>query len=63
MKKEKKGIIYLPLYVDDLCVFGDRADIEELIKAIQKKFMIKIEGKLDDFLGCEILRDGEKQEC
>ena len=46
----------LLLHVDDSCVFGDREDINWLIEKMEERFKTKVEGGLNDFLGCDILR-------
>ena len=56
----KKGIIILLLYVDDSAIFGYRDDIDETFNLIRRQFKITTEGKLNDFLGCDILRHAEE---
>ena len=51
------------LYVDDLIVFGMKEDINDVIKGVSTVFNIKTEGKLNDFLGCEIIRVKEQKKC
>jgi len=55
-KQGKHGPIYLLLYVDDSICVGHRKDIDETIKLIQLRFTLTIEGKLNDFLGCNIIK-------
>ena len=50
-KTGKKGPVMIILYVDDLIVFGMDKDIKDVIKGLRKKFNIKTEGKLNNFLG------------
>lgn len=38
-------------------IVGHRKDIDDLLLLIKKKFNIKTEGELNDFLGCNIIRD------
>ena len=59
----ERGPLIVLLYVDDSCVWGKREDIDELIEMLRKRFTIKVEGGLNDFLGCEILREEGKDEC
>jgi len=44
------------LYVDDSVFIGNRKDIDDSLNDIQKEFTVTIEGGLNDFLGCSILR-------
>ena len=62
-KMGKKGPIILLLYVDDSACLGNKEDINETMKLISKKFTIKTEGGLNNFLGCDILREEGKDEC
>ena len=63
-KKGKQSPIIVMLYVDDAAVIGSREDIDETFEQIRKAGLnIKTEGKLNDFLGCAILREDEKKEC
>ena len=43
--------------------FGSREDINWLINKMKEKFKIKIEGGLNDFLGCNILREKNENIC
>ena len=63
VKKGKRGPLIVLLYVDDSCVLGKREDIDELVVQLRTRFTIKVEGGLNDFLGCEILREEGKDEC
>ena len=49
MKKRKHGPVVLLLHVDNSCVFGVRADMDEVIIAVREKYTIKTEGDLKDF--------------
>ena len=62
-KQGKYGPIFLLLYVDDSVCVGQRQDIEETIKLIQTRFTLTVEGKLNDFLGCSILRKENMPVC
>ena len=63
VKNGKRGILVFLLYVDDSACFGHKDNILETFRLIAKYFEIKTEGKLNDFLGCEILRNGKDKEC
>ena len=56
------GLIIILLYVDDTALIGDKRDIQETITLIRNTFTITVEGKLNDFLGCDILREEGKDE-
>jgi hypothetical protein len=47
--------------VDDLAIIGSKEDIDETIKLIQLRFTITSEGRLNDFLGCDILRNKDEK--
>ena len=38
-------------------------DIDEVFESVRREFTIKVEGGLNDFLVCEIIRDPEKKRC
>ena len=63
-KMGKHGIIIVLVYVDDATIMGSRQDIDDTFAAIMEAGLnITTEGKLNDFLGCSILREKGKQEC
>jgi len=63
-KHGNKSPIIVMLYVDDAAVIGSREDIDRTFEQIREAGLnIKTEGKLNDFLGCAILREGDKKEC
>ena len=47
-------MVLIGLYVDDLLIIGDDADIDEVIADIEKHFKVKVEENLKDYLSCEI---------
>ena len=47
---------------DSLCI-GDKQDIEDTITLIRLIFNITVKGKLNDFLGCNIIRDPDNLIC
>ena len=53
----------LLLSIDDSAVMGHRSDIDEFFKLARKRFKVKTEGKLNDFLECDMLREEGKDEC
>ena len=63
VKQGEKGIVILLLYVDDSAIFGSRAGIDELMSLVKEEFTIKSEGKLNDFLGCNIIKDKDQTTC
>jgi Reverse transcriptase (RNA-dependent DNA polymerase) len=60
VKDEMKCV--LTLYVDDSIIAGDKELIEDTISDLKKVFNIKVQGNLEDYLGCEITRS-EKGFC
>jgi hypothetical protein len=46
----------LALYVDDSIIAGDEKLIDDTICRLKKVFNIKVQGNLEDYLGCEIKR-------
>ncbi len=63
VKHSDNGLSVLLLYVDDSAIFAKKEDVEWLFDKIKTQFSIKTEHVLNDFLGCEILRDYDKDEC
>ena len=59
----KYRLCFIYLYKHDLAIIGDRRDINEVFESVRREFIIKVEGGLNDFLGCEIIRDPEKKRC
>ena len=64
-KEGKEGVVLILLYVDDAVIVGTINDIKETFKMIRESGLnITTEGKLNDFLGCSILRQpGVENEC
>ena len=59
MKRAKK--LFVLSWVDDLVIAGSSLEaIEELKKALENKFILDDRGKLEWFLGMEIIADSEK---
>ena len=63
VKKTERGLLIVLLYVDDSAIIGCREDIDEFCENVRKRFKVKVEGGLNDFLGCDILREKDKDEC
>ena len=55
VRRTKKGICYIGIYVDDNLLIGDKAAIQEVIDDLKAAgLVLKIEGSLHDYLSCEI---------
>ena len=54
IRQNESGTVLLSIYVDDVCLIGDKTAIDEAIKEIEKEFDIRKEGPLQDYLGCII---------
>jgi hypothetical protein len=56
--------VIILLYVDDSVMIGAREDLDAVIVEIQPSGLhLQVEGGLNDFLGCSILRDKHSNEC
>ena len=62
-KQGKHNIILMIIHVDDSLVFGHKEDIRDVIAHLEKRFTVKTEGGLNDFLGCDIIMDKQKEKC
>ena len=51
------------MHVDDSIIFGNKKDIKEVIIHLERRFTVKTEGGLNDFLGCEIIMSDKKDKC
>jgi Reverse transcriptase (RNA-dependent DNA polymerase) len=56
LKVEDGKKCLVTLYVDDSIIAGDREFIEDTIAKLEEVFKVKVQGDLDDYLGCEITR-------
>ena len=55
MKKHKKGIMNIALYLDENLLIGDPEAAEEIIELLQRNGLIlKAEDNLHYYLSCEI---------
>ncbi len=62
MRKSKKGLVYIALYVDDNLLVGHPAAIEETVQQLKAHGLIlKIEDDLADYLSCEIVFSKDKR--
>ena len=60
-RKNKDGVVYIAIYVDDCLLVGDDKAIESAIADIKKiGFVLKEESELDDYLSCQIKFDKER---
>ena len=59
----KHGPIILLLYVDDSAILGHPEDIQATLELIKEEFNITTEGRLNDFLSCDILRGDKDDTC
>ncbi len=54
MKRDKNGIIYVPLCVDDNLLIGNEKSIEETIKVLKKAgLVLKVYDSLEDYISFE----------
>ena len=60
VRRDKKGVVYLAMYVDDCLCVGDEEALKDAVKRIGKHFKLKIEETLSDYLSCEILFNKER---
>ena len=62
MKSFQKDAVYMSVHVDDSLIVGPNFAIHKTIKALKTGgFSLTIEGKLDDYLSCEITIDRKDQ--
>ena len=55
MRRDKKGLIYIALYVDDNLLIGTQEAIDDTIEQLRAQgLVLKIENELDDYLSCDI---------
>ena len=59
IRQNEDGTVILCIYVDDVCLCGDKKAVEAAIKDIKKIFDIRKEGHLNDYLGCIIKFDDD----
>ena len=55
VRRDKHGIVFIAVYVDDSLLIGNDEAIEAVIRDIEDSgFKLKVSGELDDYLSCEI---------
>ena len=59
-KENDLGICIIIMYVDDMLIIGKKEQIEDFASKIQKKFSVKIQHNLADYLGCEFHMNKER---
>ena len=60
-RRDETGTAIICLYIDDTLVVGDKLAIEKFKKEIKTFFSTKEEGMMDEFVGCKVMRTGEKR--
>ena len=62
MRKDKTGIVFIAIWVDDSLLIGNDKAIDQVISDLKKGGLtLKIEGELDDYLSCEISFSGDNK--
>ena len=62
VRKNKFGICYIAIYVDDNLMVGHEAAINETIRQIEQEgLVLKVEDNLHDYLSCEIVFSEDKK--
>jgi Reverse transcriptase (RNA-dependent DNA polymerase) len=51
---------YLIIYVDDGGIFSTADEIKEIIEALSKTFVVKDLGKMETFVGCQIIENEQR---
>jgi hypothetical protein len=58
MRKDRNGVVYVAIYVDDCLFMGEkRAILKAIEDIIESGFKLKVEDNLDDYLSCRIIFD------
>jgi transposase InsO family protein len=60
IRRNKLGVVYMALYVDDIYASGDEAALDDSIIGLRKYFKIKVVDDLRDYLSCEIIFSADK---
>ena len=59
LKRENKyGILIVCIYVDDTMCIGTRKAIDQFKKELKEFFSTKDEGKMEEYVGCSVIRKG-----
>ncbi len=59
-RENKKGMVYMCLYVDDVLFIGNTEAIDAAVSEIKDTYSIKEIGKMYEYVGCTIIPDKEK---
>jgi hypothetical protein len=51
---------FIIIYVDDGGIFSDDETIQEVIQALSRTFNVKYIGKLENFIGCRLIENNER---
>ncbi len=61
-RQTRCGVVFIPIWVDDLLLVGNKGAIEETISDLRREgFTLNVEGSLHDRLSCEIKVDKENK--
>jgi hypothetical protein len=60
IRRNKLGIVYMALYVDDVYASGNEEALDDSIMGLRKYFKIKVVDDLTDYLSCEIIFNKDK---
>ena len=60
-RKTSKGSVLIAIYIDDTLCVGKQAAIDELKSDLAKHFSTKEEGPLNEYVGCEVIREGKSK--
>jgi hypothetical protein len=58
--KDGKTKSFIIIYVDDGGIFSDESTIKEVLAELGKTFNVKYLGKLENFIGCKLIENKEK---
>jgi len=62
-RRNKNGLVFIGLYVDDCLCIGHEKAIDEVIKLLKENDLkLKTEDDLVDYLTCEIIFDKKRDE-
>ena len=60
IRRDKDGLTFLIIYVDDGSIFGKRAIIAQVLADLGKDFTIKNLGPVQDYVGCHLVLNPKK---
>ena len=60
-RKTSKGTVLIAVYIDDTLCVGKQDAIDELKAEIKKYFSTKEEGPMQEYVGCEIIKEGRSK--